>query len=211
MASIGVFSAMLAFSPFKANADQVTLQLKGTGGQVSGPGDVYPYYFSVDGSNTTTPLMCISYANEISVGESWKATIDPIVGTLDEEAAYIFSQAGISAVVSQWANWELFDSAAKSDVPSGDKTAVNNLLADAALYVKDNPTSSLYSEYVIYVPVSGSQSENGLPQNLIGAKPDLAPEPGSLVLCGSGLLGLALLVNRGRRLRGVPCTTTSRF
>ena len=165
--------------------------------------------------------MCISYKNEISFGESWTATITPITGnTQYEEAAYIFSQGGTTAdsiAESQWANWELFDPNDPNllaNLPSLYHSSVSTLLA-AALTYADNPANAgsiIYSEYVIYVPVPGTQpSGDNLPQNLIGAAPDLAPEPGTLVLLGSGLLGLAVLVYRRRCLDKAPCLAASRL
>jgi hypothetical protein len=190
-----------------AYADSVTLTLEGTGGVASGPGYVYPYYFSVNGSSTLTPLMCISFANDISFGESWTANIVPVAGnTAYEEAAYIFSPAyaaGASEstiIEAQWADWELFDPGAAGSVPSQYQSDVNSLIKQAELFVQKNPNASLYSHYQVYAPVDGSwPAGDGEPQFLIGDPPDVAPEPSSLVLLGSGLLGLAFfLYRRGR-------------
>ena len=51
-----------------------------------GPGNIaptgvyaYPYNFSINGSTTLTPMMCDSYNNHISFGESWTASVHSIL------------------------------------------------------------------------------------------------------------------------------------
>jgi hypothetical protein len=204
---IGAFFFLLMWNLPNVYADSVTVTLESTGGVISGPGYVYPYYFSVSGSSILTPLMCISFNNDIGFGETWTATTQPIQGNLQyEEAAYIFSLANAPGATeteiinAQWANWELFDpddpillsqELSQSDVAS--------LLSQAVLFAKDNPNSSLYSQYSVFAPeeVNGSWPTGyGEPQFLIG---DPVPEPGSFILFGSGLLSLACFLCRRRR------------
>jgi hypothetical protein len=140
--------------------------------------------------------MCLNYSNDIDYNESWTATVTPISAytgsmlTKYEEAAYIFSLAAASGasettiIDAQLANWSLFDSSLVID--SAYSNGVSALLADAEAYVVENPDSNLYSEYVVYAAIDGSQTSGyGTPQNLMGVAP--APEPSSLVLLGSGL------------------------
>lgn len=203
--------ALLSFNPGNAYADTVTLKLESVGGQQSDGDYVFPYNFSYNGSAFTVPLMCVSYYDHISVGESWTATITQIAGnTQYEEAAYIFSLAaapGASAdtiAEAQWANWDLFETNESSAaflsgvVPSNYQSDVTTILNNATSYVAANPNSSLYSDYEVFIPLSGWPSGDSTPQTFIGDSP--TPEPGSLVLLGTGMLGLATTLYRRKRI-----------
>jgi Tfp pilus assembly protein PilV len=203
---IGIFCALLSFSPLKANADTigstVTLQLTGVQGASYGNDYVYPYYLSVNGASPSFSMMCISYDNDIYFGESWTATITAVSGQLQEEAVWLFNDANAAIaagntakqIADQWAAWELFSTNAQNaTAPAGAATQL--ALAEAAY--GSEPTS-FYSDFVIYVPVAGSQPSGApVPQELIGNAP--APEPGTLVLLGTGILGLAGFLYRKRR------------
>jgi hypothetical protein len=199
----------LLFCPLKGYADTVTLTLVSVGGQSSGSSSgvyVYPYNFSINGSTTLTPLMCLSYENEVYIGETWTATVLPVTGTQYVEADYIFSLANApgasptTVAEAQWANWELFDpkdSNLTGNLPAGYQGDINTILANALAYAQTDPDTSQFANYNIFVPVDGTQPNgDGLPQTFFGDPP--APEPSSYLLFGTGLLGLAAIWYRRR-------------
>jgi hypothetical protein len=54
----------------------VTLQFKNVGpGFSDGKVYVYPYNFSINGSNVDTPLVCDDFSDDITFGESWTANV----------------------------------------------------------------------------------------------------------------------------------------
>jgi hypothetical protein len=81
---IGAFSflAALAVSQPVATAQPVTVTLKlisppGSFGNGANAGGIYlsPYYFSINGGSSVTPLICDDFSDEITQGESWTATV----------------------------------------------------------------------------------------------------------------------------------------
>ena len=185
-------------SPLAAHADTVTLTLENVGpGNNSGGVYTYPYNFSVDGSSSYVSLMCFEYNNEIYEGETWTATVVPIDPSSPEdlELAYLFSVASTSinpATVTdaQWAAWELFD----TGLNAPDQNGVSALLATVPADL-----SEFDSGYQLYVPRSGWPEGDDTPQSFVGTAP--TPEPGSLVLLGTGLGLLAFAGAFYRRKR----------
>lgn len=206
--AVSVFCVLSWLSPLKAYADSVTLTLENVGpGNNSGGVYTYPYNFSVDGSSSYVSLMCYDYTDEIYIGETWTANVVAINSSSskeDLELAYLFSVASSSstpeatAADAQWAAWELFDPGLIAPTSNGvSQAGVTTELSDA----ENADLSDFDSGYALYIPENGWPSNDGLPQSLIGVAP--TPEPGNLVLLGSGLGVLAFAGAFYRRKRAI--------
>ncbi len=198
LATLLVVAASLLLSGL-ALANTVKMKYLGQQGQVGN------YYFSLNGSATSTDLICDTFDNIVFKGETWQATVTPLLAasglfgsgnSLDYRAAGLIYKSILSgttsALAGQWAIWALFSSNAANNP---EFTASGGAAVEAeylALAVTAPPSS--YKGLLLYTPISGTQGNNGMPQEFIGYSP--VPEPGTLTLMGTGLLFLAGALRR---------------
>jgi hypothetical protein len=190
----------LAALSISAKAD--TLKL------VSSNGEVGPYSMQIDGVSES--MFCIDDFRTVQNGESWAVTVEngsnyystnkSSTDFAYEEEAYILSkETSTNQTAVQDALWAVMDS---SDHLSP-LSAAGELVT--AAYNFTGYTTAFLSGYDFYIPVvPGGWQEpsdwdgNGVPQTFIGQNPDPSPvpEPSTLALFGSGLIGMAGALRR---------------
>jgi hypothetical protein len=194
----------LGFASMVVRADSLTLN-NGTNNPLGGSVQIYPYSFQLNTSSgtSTVNLMCLNYNREITSGESWSITEEKIptgnsVTDLDYRAdAILYSEilhppTGVSASEVQYAEWSIFDSAGLNGNSLFDFTA-QTLASDALNEAKNQQliNTGYFNQFTLYIPSNDTPSG---PQEFIGTA--TTPEPSSLMLFGSGLIGMAGVLRR---------------
>jgi hypothetical protein len=152
----------------------------------------YPYDLSVNGGPSQW-MMCIGYNEHIEAGETWQAdvvsvaSLDPSTHLLDYQAAFLFEMT----VADQGANSDI--NAATWYLFEGVPVLTPGAQALVALAQSQNFQPGEFANVLLYRAIPGTESGNlGTAQDFLST----TPEPASLALFGSGLIGVAGMLRR---------------
>ncbi len=191
-------------------ADSVTMQFVGVNGAHGGGYYVSPYFGTMNGAPVT--LFCVDIANHVGFGQVWHANLTTITNGSNlsntrygssaglaryQQAAWLISQFPThpnSYVGLQFALWNLFNSSLAPDT-----NASNSWLALAAA----NYANMNFSNFRVVTNLGPVHRTGQVQEFIIIVPPTPTPEPATLGLFGSGLIGIATMVRRRSRRAAV--------
>ena len=137
----------------------------------------YQYNLVLDGRSITG--MCINDNLYVSAGETWQVNVVGVTTPLEQQAAWLFMRAGNGSNSDyQGAVWYLFNNST---------TLTSGAAALVAQAGSQTFTPGEFDNVYLYVPTTDTTGwTNGQPQTFLGA----TPEPSSLLLIGTGLVGV---------------------
>ncbi len=174
-------------------AAPVHMQFTGlpTGANYSGVAS-YPYDLSVNGGPNQW-MMCIGFNEHIEGGETWLANVVS-VGSLDPTSDLVYYQAAFlfeMAVADHGADPNI--NAATWYLLEGQPSLTTEAAALVALAQSQSFTMGEFANVLLYSAIPGTESADmGTAQDFLAS----TPEPGTLMMFGSGMIGLASVLRR---------------
>ena len=200
MRKLFIFVAIITFAT-AAFAGTATLQFTGAGSNNYNGVQSYPYNVIVN--NKPEFLMCTSFNEHITGGETWQANVLTINqwgatlpgGVLEAQqiADFYLLQKEYSAPGYSFLNADAWYRLEGSPDITGDSSAMGFYNAVTSIPAFGPSDIALFNTVRVYVPIDGTQSWTGEPvQTMLGS----TPEPGTLLSLGTGLIGLAGLARK---------------
>ena len=194
---LAVFAISFILLPMVAFADTMNVTLTGVEGANNGRYYIAPYYLSINGA-ASVDAFCVDFTHESNIGNSWTANVSPVSGssfgntyqgnqTAYLEMGYLASIYNLTAnagkqVYIQQAIWDI--SVGNGTLPYTDGST-NGWYSKAINPLNYNTWDT--SGWVILTDTKGVQYGT---QEFLTQGPVATPEPGTIILLGSGILGV---------------------